>query len=109
VYGFGVGFFPNSQFLVDIFWDHADVKFPSRDIDTNLMSTRVDYSFNTRMFLSGLIQYSSRDGFVASNIRFRWIHSPLSDFFLVYNERRERDGEVLDRALIAKLTYLFSF
>ena len=74
-----------------------------------MISCRVDYSFNTKMFLSGLFQYSSRDGFVASNIRFRWIHSPLSDFYLVYNESREPQGEVLDRAIIAKLTYLFSF
>jgi hypothetical protein len=61
------------------------------------------------MFLSALIQYSSRDGFVASNIRFRWIHSPLSDFYIVYNESRAPRGDVIDRALIAKLTYLFSF
>jgi hypothetical protein len=108
-YGFGLGFFPSSQFGVDLFWDHVDVSFPARDVETDLLSSRVDYSFNTQMFLSGLIQYSSRDGFVASNIRFRWIHSPLSDFYLVYNERRVPEGDVIDRALIAKLTYLFSF
>jgi hypothetical protein len=108
-YGFGLGIFPSSQFGVDLFWDHVDVSFPGQDLETDLLSTRVDYSFNTRMFLSGLIQYSSQDGFVASNIRFRWIHSPLSDFYLVYNERRLPEGEVIERALIAKLTYLFSF
>ncbi|MDA2930911.1 hypothetical protein MYX84_13370 [Acidobacteria bacterium AH-259-O06] len=59
--------------------------------------------------ISLLIQYSSREGDIASNIRFNLIHKPLSDFFLVYNERRSPSGEVVDRALIAKLTYLFNF
>jgi hypothetical protein len=45
-----------------------------------------------------------------SNLRFNIIHRPLSDFFLVYNERRdERSGILLSRALIAKLTYLVAF
>jgi hypothetical protein len=107
--GFGIGFAPVSQLLADLSWDHSDLEFPTSAYTTDLLSTRIDYSFNTRMFLSALIQYSSRDGFVASNIRFRWIHSPLSDFYIVYNESRIPEGDVIDRALIAKLTYLFSF
>ena len=36
-------------------------------------------------------------------------HRPLSDFFLVYNERRNSlTGDLLDRALIAKFTYMIS-
>ncbi|UCF35300.1 MAG: carbohydrate binding family 9 domain-containing protein [Acidobacteriota bacterium] len=107
--GFGVDFSPSAKFLAGISWDHGDLEFPNEAYSTELVSSRIDYNFNTRMFVSSLIQYSSRDGFVASNIRFRWIHRPLSDFYLVYNERRTTQGEVLDRALIAKLTYLFSF
>ena len=108
-YGVGLGFSPNAQFGLDVFWSHADLSFPTRDFTTDLVSTRVGYSFNTNMFLNALIQYSSRDGLIASNIRFNLIHKPLSDFFLVYNEQRSPEGDVLDRALIAKLTYLFSF
>jgi len=41
---------------------------------------------------------------------FNIIHRPLSDFFLVYNERRdERAGDLLNRALVAKFTYLVAF
>jgi hypothetical protein len=37
-------------------------------------------------------------------------HRPLSDFFLVYNERRdERTAQMLTRALIAKMTCLVAF
>ena len=45
-----------------------------------------------------------------SNLRFNIIHRPLSDFFLVYNERRdERTGQMISRAVIAKMTYLMAF
>jgi hypothetical protein len=38
------------------------------------------------------------------------IHRPLSDIFLVYNERRNsQTGERIDRALVAKMTYLIAF
>ena len=85
------------------------MSFPTRDLSTDLVTTRLAYSFTTNMFLNALIQYSSREGDIASNIRFNLIHKPLSDFFLVYNERRSPTGEIVDRALIAKLTYLLDF
>ena len=108
-YGLGAGFTPNPQFNLQLFWNHADLSFPTRDFTTDLVSSRLAYSFNTNMFLNALIQYSSRDGWVASNVRFNLIHKPLSDLFIVYNERRTPEGEVIDRALITKLTYLFDF
>ena len=76
---------------------------------TNLVSTRVLYSFSPRMFLNALIQYNSTDREIESNIRFNFIYKPLSDFFLVYNERRASTGEVNERAIIAKITYVFDF
>jgi len=74
-----------------------------------LVNTRLLYSFNPRMFLNALIQYNNTVREVESNIRFNYIYKPLSDFFLVYNERRTTTGEVTERALIAKVTYLFDF
>jgi hypothetical protein len=45
-----------------------------------------------------------------SNLRFNLIHCPLSDFFLVYNERRDdRTGDLVSRAVIAKMTYMMVF
>jgi hypothetical protein len=43
-------------------------------------------------------------------VRFNVIHRPLSDIFLVYNERRDsRSGDLIDRAIIGKMTYLIAF
>jgi hypothetical protein len=61
------------------------------------------------MFLNALVQYNSDSRQWSSNIRFNIIHRPLSDFFLVYNERRNSaTGDLNDRAIIAKLTYMIS-
>jgi hypothetical protein len=62
------------------------------------------------MFVNALLQYSTDSGQLSSNVRFNFIHRPLSDFFLVYNERRqENTGNLIDRAVIAKVTYLMAF
>ena len=105
----GFGFRPGYHFGSSIAWNREDVELPSGDFTTHLVILRLNYSFNTRMFLDGLIQYNSTIKEIASNIRFNLIYKPLSDFFLVYNERRATTGEVIERALIAKLTYVFDF
>ena len=90
-------------------WTREDVDLPSGDFRTTLVTTRLNYSFTPHMFLDALIQYNSTVKGIASNIRFNFIYKPLSDLFLVYNERRSTTGEVRERALIAKFTYVFDF
>jgi hypothetical protein len=80
------------------------------DIQSTLVTGRANYNFNTKMFLNALVQYNSDSQQWSSNLRLNIIHRPLSDFFLVYNERRdERAGDLLNRALVAKFTYLVAF
>ena len=98
---------PVQQFSANITWSRDDVELPSGKFSTDLVTARLDYSFSLRLRLNALIQYNSTRREVASNIRFNFMHQALSDFFLVYNERRSTTGEVNERALIAKLTYLF--
>ena len=97
------------QFRADVAWTRNDIDLPSGAFKTDLVTSRLSYSFSTDMFVNALIQYNSTLREISSNIRFNYIYKPLSDFFLVYNERRSSTGEVRERALIAKLTYLFDF
>jgi hypothetical protein len=77
---------------------------------THLASSRISYYFNTRMSLSALMQYNSDRKQVTSNIRFNWIHHPLSDLFLVYNEQRDVSGAgKTDRGFSIKYTHLIPF
>jgi hypothetical protein len=84
------------------------------DFATTLASLRVDTSFSTRMFLNAFIQYNSVTRQVVSNIRYQFIHHPLSDLFIVYNDTRfgMRSAAVApppSRALTVKMTHLLSF
>jgi hypothetical protein len=87
-----------------------DIALPTTSYLSTLTTSRVNYNFNTKVFINALLQYSTDTHQLSSNIRFNIIHRPLSDIFLVYNERRdERSGELVDRAVIAKVTYLMAF
>ncbi len=87
-----------------------DIALPQGAFTTTLVTGRVNLNFTTRMFLNALVQYNTDARQWSSNVRFNFIHHPLSDFFLVYNERRDtRSSELINRAIIAKLTYLFAF
>ena len=88
---------------------HNNVSLTQGRFQTSLLNLRANYSFSTSMFLKALIQYNNDTQQWSSNIRFNLIHRPLSDLFVVYNERRHSvSGELIDRALIAKFTYLMS-
>ena len=77
---------------------------------TTLVNTRVSYAFSTRMFLDSLIQYRADRRQLSANIRFNFIHHPLSDFFIVYNDDRFIDsGLRAGRGLIVKYTQMFAF
>ncbi len=103
------GRFQLTEFRAEVSWSRDDVSLGTGDFETDLLTGRFNYSFSPSMFLNSLIQYNSQFREVSSNIRFNFIHRPLSDLFLVYNERRSSTNDVLERALIAKLTYVIGF
>ena len=77
---------------------------------TDLITARVEYGFSTIAFANALLQYNTDAREWNSNLRFNLIHHHLSDFFLVFNERRDSTtGGLLDRALVAKMTYMVAF
>jgi hypothetical protein len=96
------------HFNASLNFTHNNISLADGHYKTNLISTRMNYSFSTGVFLNALVQYNSDARTWSSNIRFNVIHRPLSDFFLVYNERRNSlSGDLQDRSLIAKVTYMF--
>ena len=71
------------------------VDLPQGSFTQHVASTRVSYSFSPRLFLSGLVQYSSLSKSLSGNFRLRWEYAPGSEIFLVYTE--ERDTDVFNR------------
>jgi hypothetical protein len=86
------------------------VRFPVGTAKTDLAGARFLYAFSPRSFMNAFFQYNSETHEVSTNIRFNITYRPLSDIYLVYNDRRSsRGNELLERAFIVKVTNLFNF
>ena len=109
-YQFGPTIRLSSRLNTNVSWSRNVISLRAGEYTTDLISTRINYSFSTRVFLNALLQYNTDANQWTSNVRFNIIHRPLSDFFLVYNDRRDQtSGALVDRAVIAKMTYLMAF
>jgi hypothetical protein len=98
-----------NELNTSVTYTHNNISLAGGRADSDLVTTRVNYSISTTAFINALVQYNSSRNQWSSNIRFNVIHRPLSDFYVVYNERRNSiSGELEDRAVIAKLTYMLS-
>ena len=105
-----LGLRPNHHVNVELTYSQNRVNLPNGSFTTNLVGTRLLYGFTPRLFINAFIQYNADTHQVSSNIRFNLIHHPLSDLYLVYNDRRDTvRGEPVERAFIIKLTNLFNF
>jgi hypothetical protein len=109
-YAWGPEFRPNEKLNATFTMQLNDISLPTVSYLSTLATTRVNYNFNTKVFVNALLQYSTDSHQLSSNIRFNVIHRPLSDIFFVYNEHRdEHSGLLQDRSLIAKITYMVAF
>jgi hypothetical protein len=101
---------PNFRSNIRLDFSRNEVALADGRFTTNLIGLRFVYALNPRAFFNAFIQYNSDRNEVISNLRFNIIHRPLSDLFVVYNDRRSTENaQTLDRALIVKFTNLFDF
>ena len=101
---------PNYRVNVRFDYSRNQVDLVNGSFKTDLLGMRFVYAFTPQAFFNAFIQYNSDRNEVSSNVRLNVIHRPLSDLFIVYNDRRSADnGRTLDRALIVKFTNLFDF
>ena len=106
----GVTYAPGYHLILNLSYERNDVELPNGSFTTNLLRTRATYAFSPRTVVHAFIQYNADAKQVSSNIRFNWTHRPLSDLYIVYNDTRDTlTGQTRERALILKLTNLFSF
>jgi hypothetical protein len=95
----------------EIAYQRNDIKLPVGDFVTNLVRTRVSYSFSPRIFTQALIQYNDRADLWSMNFRFGWLQAANTGLFVVYTDTRglydlfERP-ERTDRSLTVKYSYM---
>ena len=100
-------------FSTELSYQRNDIDLPWGDFATNLVRTRVSYSFNPRTFVQGLIQYNDRADLWSMNFRFGWLQAANTGLFIVYTDTHglydlfPTRPERTDRSLIVKFSRMF--
>ncbi|MFQ5702727.1 MAG: DUF5916 domain-containing protein [Gemmatimonadales bacterium] len=89
----------------------GDLNVPDGDFVSEIWTMRGNVSFTTNMFVGALVQYLADRDLLNVNVRFNFIHGPLSDLFIVYNEQRFTSDTSLapGRSVILKFTQMLGF
>ncbi len=69
-------------------YQRNDIDLPEGSFVTNLVRTRVSYSFSPRIFTQALIQYNDRADLWSMNFRFGWLQAANTGLFIVYTDTR---------------------
>ena len=92
------------------------VKLPTAEFTAPLAISRLTYTFNPRVFFSGLLQFNPTSETLSTNLRLRWEYRPGSELFVVYNDQRDtllvpdqRFPMLKNRAFVVKFTRLFRY
>ncbi len=89
------------------------IDLPWGDFTTTLVRLRGTYTLSPRQFIGALVQYSTSNHSVTSNLRYRWEYRPGSDLFIVYSDGHDTLTRgypgLVNRSLVFKFTRLFRF
>jgi hypothetical protein len=102
-------------FTTELTWSRNDVDLPQGSFVTNLLRSRVSYSFTPRVFLQSLAQYNDSARLWSLNVRFAWLQNANTGLFVVYNDTQLTDdifepgqepryGDTSDRSLTIKFS-----
>ena len=99
------------QVLLQLSANHNVIELPEQAVTTaDVYGANLDVFFSVRLMTSAFVQYNAASEEFVTNLRFRWIHAPLSDLYLVLTERRDNVGDrVLERFITLKFTKLLAF
>jgi hypothetical protein len=108
--GAGFGYRHSAHVTASATWSRNVIDLAAGGSRTDLLVARLDLAFSPRMFLETLTQYNTDIRRVTSKVRYRFIHHPLSDAYVVYQELRGIHGNrETDRTLSVKFTRLMGF
>lgn len=75
-------------FTTETTYSRNDVDLPWGRFHTNLVRSRVNYSFTPRVFVQSLLQYNDRADIWSMNVRFGWLQAANTGLFVVVNDTR---------------------
>ena len=92
----------NSQFILD----RNDINLPYGDFKTNIIRTRLSYSFTPRIYVQSLVQYNSVVDAWSTNLRFGWLQQANTGLFVVFNHSTYK-GDPNAQSFIVKYSRMF--
>ncbi|MFO7888735.1 MAG: DUF5916 domain-containing protein [bacterium] len=105
---------PRLRMELDYRYNFVDL--PDGRFHTNTYGIRTFYYFNTELYFKAYLQlnddklmYAGQEK-VVSNLMLRWIYSPGSNIYLVYNDGRmlgPASTEIINRTLLLKVTFFW--
>jgi hypothetical protein len=96
------------NFTVDTTWAHRAIDLPQGSFRTNLGNARVTYNFTPSVFVQSLLQYNDRTDRWSTNLRFHWLETAGTGFFVVYNDTEGLNGiGPINRSFIVKYVRQF--
>jgi hypothetical protein len=102
----------NSQVSLDIDYSINQIRLAGQE-ESNFhqVNNGLNIAFSRKWLTSVAIQYNSASDLIGVNFRLNYIYRPGDDFFIVYNDFRDRTGAPaeLDRTLAIKFTHSFDF
>jgi hypothetical protein len=106
----GFGFKPNFRLNLTLNYSRDQIRLADVKSTADLVGARFIYGFSPRSFFNAFVQYNGETHEWSTNIRYNITYRPLSDLYLVYNDRRNTQGGFpIERAFVVKLTNLFNF
>ena len=107
-----VRFRAGQQLTGEVSYQRNDVDLPQGDFVTNLVRTRLSYSFTPRIFVQSLVQYNDRADVWSMNLRLGWLQAANTGLFVVYNDTRglydlNPTPQREDRSLVIKFSRMF--
>ncbi|UCE07506.1 MAG: carbohydrate binding family 9 domain-containing protein [bacterium] len=109
---FEANFKLDSRLSMNFLFNHNDVKLNAGKFKTNIIGTRILYTFSPQLFAKAFIQWNDDSETILGNFLVHFIHTPGSDLFFVFNEELDTSGNKLstnNRVLLMKFNYLLNF
>ncbi len=100
----------NKYLTINLRYEKNIVNLPYGDFETDLISSRLRYAINPRMFGSALAQWNTAQEILNFNFRFQLIPKIGTDFFLIVNQTVDTRGSNFDAettTVLAKLIWRF--
>jgi hypothetical protein len=98
------------NFFARFSYGYNKVDLKEGSFRADLYGLSLHYSVNPRVFTDVFVQYNQDINKVLTNVRFNWIHHPLSHLSLVFTEERFTGFSTdVSRAFIVKYTHLMQF